>query len=488
MEIDVSTDVIWENISARFLVTDIPTTTPLQELATEIQNKNYCLVVELRRFVKLNSNKAISPVLITILGTTVPETIKLWFIRQRIQSFVDRPRQCNKCFVYTNGTRTCDKNNICFCCGGDHIGPCQQPPQCVNCSGSHNAKSRSCPIYIQEQKILELRCHNHITIGEARRVFQQKNTKYAESVKTLPAVSNIEESLNEKFENLLKTINDRFERQMQLFADMLQKSMNCILQNFSKSLNNPLTRVYPQLWNCRSLNNKKIWLHQPPFSTVNFWIFQETFLKADDNLSHRNKIFFRTHQRNRLGGGLLIGIPKNISSRVIYSIENDPNLEVLAVEIQSKNLNFIIINIYAPHGFNIASIKLFLDSLSVPTFIFGDFNLHHPLWGGGSSQSSLSESFVDWLNNSDFSMLNTSAPTRISNPHTSSIIDLTLCSASIYNEIDSYVFDCTFESDHIPIVVSWSKFQNTTRSIKTIIWNPIITKSMDLMHPLGSRV
>ncbi|GBL82267.1 hypothetical protein AVEN_252443-1 [Araneus ventricosus] len=39
MEIDVSTDVIWENISARFLVTDIPTTTPLEELAKEIQDK-----------------------------------------------------------------------------------------------------------------------------------------------------------------------------------------------------------------------------------------------------------------------------------------------------------------------------------------------------------------------------------------------------------------------------------------------------------------
>ncbi|GBL89984.1 hypothetical protein AVEN_88558-1 [Araneus ventricosus] len=191
---------------------------------------------ELRRFVKLNSNKVISPVLITILGTTVPETIKLWFIRQRIQPFVDRPRQCNKCFVFAQGTRTCDKTNICFCCGGDHIGQCQQPPKCVNCSGSHNAKSRSCPVYIQEQKILELKCHNHITIGEARCIFQQKNAKYAESVKTLPAIPNIEESLNAKFENLLKAVNVRFEQQMQLFVDMLQKSMNCILQNFFKLL------------------------------------------------------------------------------------------------------------------------------------------------------------------------------------------------------------------------------------------------------------
>ncbi|GBM97155.1 hypothetical protein AVEN_195496-1 [Araneus ventricosus] len=216
----------------KFMDTDVST----DELANEIQDKNDCLVVELRRFVKLNSNKVISPVLITILGTTVPETIKLWFIRQRTQPFVDRPRQCNKWFVFTHGTRTCDKNNICFCCGGDHIGPCQQPPKCVNCSGSHNAKSRSCPVYIEEQKILELKCHNHITIGEAKRIFQQKNAKYAESVKTLPAIPNIEDCLNAKFQNLLKAVNDRFEQQMQLFADMLQKLMNCILQNFFKLL------------------------------------------------------------------------------------------------------------------------------------------------------------------------------------------------------------------------------------------------------------
>ncbi|GBL72943.1 hypothetical protein AVEN_128125-1 [Araneus ventricosus] len=101
---------------------------------------------------------------------------------------------------------------------------------------------------------------------------------------------------------------------------------------------------------------------------------------------------------------------------------------------------------------------------------------------GGSSQSSLSENFVDWLNNSDFPILNTSAPTHISNPHTSLIIDLTLCSASIYNEIDCYVFDCTFESDHIPIVISWTKFQNTTHSVKTIIWKPIITKSIEIFN------
>ncbi|GBL53920.1 hypothetical protein AVEN_160440-1 [Araneus ventricosus] len=79
-------------------------------------------------------------------------------------------------------------------------------------------------------------------------------------------------------------------------------------------------------------------------------------------------------------------------------------------------------------------------------------------------------------------MLNTSTPTHIINAGTYSILDLTLCSASIFNEIDCYVFDCSFESDHIPIVTSWSKLQNAYKYIKTIKWNPIIKKSTEIFH------
>ncbi|GBM32711.1 hypothetical protein AVEN_223485-1 [Araneus ventricosus] len=67
MGINVATDIIWENVCARILIFDIPTSTPLEELALEIEDKNDCIVVEMRWFLKLNSTKEISPVLITIL-------------------------------------------------------------------------------------------------------------------------------------------------------------------------------------------------------------------------------------------------------------------------------------------------------------------------------------------------------------------------------------------------------------------------------------
>ncbi|GIY23428.1 RNA-directed DNA polymerase from mobile element jockey [Caerostris extrusa] len=72
-------------------------------------HKNDMGVVELRRFVKLNSTQEFSPVLVTILGTFLPDVIKIWFTKQKIRQFVYRVRQCLNCYEFTNATRVCDK-------------------------------------------------------------------------------------------------------------------------------------------------------------------------------------------------------------------------------------------------------------------------------------------------------------------------------------------------------------------------------------------
>ncbi|GIY20639.1 hypothetical protein CDAR_555121 [Caerostris darwini] len=131
-------------------------------------------------------------------------------------------------------------------------------------------------------------------------------------------------------------------------------------------------------WNCRSLKNKIIWLSQPPFTTSEFWVSRKTFLKADDRLSFHNKSIFESTVTTKWGGRLLIGIPTNMSGRIIFENAQDPNLEMLAVEIQSHNFTFTIVNIYAPHGFDIKQVQNFFSNLKTPTFLFGDFNLHHP--------------------------------------------------------------------------------------------------------------
>ncbi|GBL79834.1 RNA-directed DNA polymerase from mobile element jockey [Araneus ventricosus] len=189
---------------------------------------------------------------------------------------------------------------------------------------------------------------------------------------------------------------------------------------------------------------------------------------------------------DRSGGGLLTGIPKTTAGRIIpTSFSDDTNLEILATEIHFNNHKFIIVNLYAPQGFDIQQAKSFFESFSIPVIIFGYFNLHYPMWGSNNSIY-LSNSFVDWLQNSNFVMLNTSNPTYTSYTGTNSLPDVTLCSTSIYHQVDCFVSDSTFESDHNPVITTSSLLGQTSKTIKTIDWNSIMKNTSEILSSTNS--
>ncbi|GBN61608.1 hypothetical protein AVEN_221419-1, partial [Araneus ventricosus] len=149
----VSTNIIWENITSRFLLYDIPTTVSLSKSVTN----------------------------------------------QRIQSFIDRPRQCTKCYSFMHPSRVCEKTPVCHSCGTIHSGICQVPQKCVNCQGDHSTTSKGCPLYIKEQNIMELKCRNHLTTAEARRIYNQSaKVNYASAVKAHAPINDIEGQINGK--------------------------------------------------------------------------------------------------------------------------------------------------------------------------------------------------------------------------------------------------------------------------------------------------
>ncbi|GBN57121.1 hypothetical protein AVEN_41639-1, partial [Araneus ventricosus] len=97
---------------------------------------------------------------------------------------------------------------------------------------------------------------------------------------------------------------------------------------------------------------------------------------------------------DRSGGGLLTGIPKTAAGRTIPTLfSEDTNLEILATEIHFNNHKFIIVNLYAPQGFDIQEVKYFFESFSIPSIIFEDFNFTIQC----GVLITLSNSFVDWL-------------------------------------------------------------------------------------------
>ncbi|GBO26079.1 hypothetical protein AVEN_209986-1 [Araneus ventricosus] len=112
--------------------------------------------------------------------------------------------------------------------------------------------------------------------------------------------------------------------------------------------------------------------------------------------------FFHSRRLDRSGGGLLTDITKSVAGRILPTLfPEDTNLEIPATEIHFNNHKFVIVNLYASQGFDIEQAKSFFESFSIPVIIFGDFNLHHPMWGSNNS-TPLSNSFIDWLQNSNF--------------------------------------------------------------------------------------
>ncbi|GIX96561.1 hypothetical protein CEXT_34281 [Caerostris extrusa] len=182
----VSTGVTFENITERFLVFDIPTHLQLSELADEIMNNNDMEVVEVR--------------------------------------------QCLHCYDFTHATRVCDKK-ICPLCGANHEGQCQGPEKCILCNGPHSATSNICPRLTLEQKILEFKCRNHLTIGEARRLYAHSSkTNYSEAAKINSAAPNIEEIVNQRVESIVQNITIKMEQQTTLLIEIFQKTIENLVQ------------------------------------------------------------------------------------------------------------------------------------------------------------------------------------------------------------------------------------------------------------------
>ena len=135
-------------------------------------------------------------------------------------------------------------------------------------------------------------------------------------------------------------------------------------------------------------------------------------------------------------------------------------------------LSRMIYNVYKTGKANPSDIfKLQHETNKV--IICGDFNIHHPLWGSDGS-SPTSNTFVDYLNNSNLRLLNKQTPTRI-DPRNKSLthIDLSLASLDIDNinwSINQHNHDPKM-SDHFPILLTLTMSHDPDASVYHNSWN-----------------
>ncbi|GBN52472.1 hypothetical protein AVEN_161948-1 [Araneus ventricosus] len=181
MGIPTVCSVISEQITSRFLLRDVSLEISLQELTKELEAENNVKIHEARRFLS-NKSKCIATenVLVTIYDTNLPQHIKLWLTRQEIFLFLDKPRQCHKCFSFSHPSSKCKNESICEKCGEQHnVQSCTSPTlNCILCKAPHKATDLKCPKREEERKFLKFRCINRLSFIDARQKFQIDKKSY----------------------------------------------------------------------------------------------------------------------------------------------------------------------------------------------------------------------------------------------------------------------------------------------------------------------
>lgn len=297
--VKVNTRIQYEGITSRFLIFNIDTTIPLNELKEEIEEENSIKIKEMRRFTRreVGNIKATETVLITTYGAKMPKEIKLYYTIQKIERFIDRPRQCQKCKKFNHATKFCPNELTCNKCAGNHqTEECKATIlKCSNCGGNHEASKRECEAWVREEQFLIFKCKNNLPFTEARRKFAE-NTKKTTFARICQNGENIQSAQNNMntIDELRKTIMElkKSNENLTKMIGKLQETIDIRFNNNSQNVKEGETqeieepREKGKIKSREQLLNQKRQLNTDTSNTPNK---QALTKKKVDDVSPRNK-------------------------------------------------------------------------------------------------------------------------------------------------------------------------------------------------------
>ena len=96
--------------------------------------------------------------IITFPTPQPPNKIEILGITFNLEPYREKPKQCKKCFSYMHKSSDCKKEPRCNKCSlpsNTHPNEeCNKDPFCYLCRGNHPPISRTCPVYISEEDLL----------------------------------------------------------------------------------------------------------------------------------------------------------------------------------------------------------------------------------------------------------------------------------------------------------------------------------------------
>jgi exonuclease III len=177
---------------------------------------------------------------------------------------------------------------------------------------------------------------------------------------------------------------------------------------------------------------------------------QETFLKENKSIDINNYNIERRDRMNAEKGGVATFINKNLTYTRIPGLNN---IEELTINLDLAGQHLTISNIYNPPGHEIDRNAYNVLASKPNLIITGDFNAHHPMFGGQKTDSAgkTMESLID---DNNLCLLNDKSGTYLTNKGSTTAIDLTITSRNLATKCNWTVFNNTMGSDHYPITTS----------------------------------
>ena len=205
-------------------------------------------------------------------------------------------------------------------------------------------------------------------------------------------------------------------------------------------------------WNVRSVfSNKTDLAFLTKFYSVDIVILSETWLKPTQFFSFPGYHVYRSDRHDGYGGSAIL-IKKSIASSEIKFHQNF-SFQVVGLKLKHFNL----ISVYNPPNCPVAELELnsLLKNIQSPLILAGDFNCHHTLWDPTCSRPDKGAlNLLNFMDQQNLCVLNDGSPTLLGTPYRrESSVDLTICSPSLMSQSFWSVLNCTYGSDHFPILI-----------------------------------
>lgn len=211
-------------------------------------------------------------------------------------------------------------------------------------------------------------------------------------------------------------------------------------------------------WNCRSINSNRVFLemliekHDP-----DILLLSETWLKNSQSFNLQGfNVFRRDRMNNSRGGGVMVATKTYLAATIVPLQLGVDEEEVIAVTVTWNRKQITFFSAYRP-PLAIMDQRRWSQIFSkgcALSFVGGDFNCHHSLWGCEQNDGP-GYNLLEVMDNLRFALLNDgTSSTRIMLGNRRSVVDITMASPGLAHFCSWAVDSNHYGSDHFPIVVT----------------------------------